>query len=108
SSGLREGMNSLLTAARGDLDETTRLVSEVSTLMSAMYRTFSAEHGLALGNPALFSTRRYYAELERLEQVMRRQFGAISLATTSQFALMRRFFESVAARLREIYEVAAR
>lgn len=108
SSGLREGMSSLLTAVRVDLDETTRLVGEVATLMSAMYRTFSAEHGLALGNPALFSTQRYYAELERLEQVQRRQFGTITLATTSQFALMRRFFESVAARLREIYEVADR
>ncbi len=108
SSGLREGMSSLLAAVRADLDETTRMVGEVSTLMSAMYRSFSAEHGLSLGNPALFSTQRYYAELERIEQVQRRQFGAITLATTSQWALMRRFFESVAARLREIYELAAR
>lgn len=108
STGLREGMSSLLVAARTDLDETTRLVAEVCTLMSAMYRSFSAEHGLALGNPALFSTQRYYAELERIERVQRHQFGAVTLATTSQWALMRRFFESVAARLREIYEVAGR
>ncbi|MCD6673874.1 MAG: dynamin family protein [Burkholderiaceae bacterium] len=108
SSGLRDGMSSLLAAVRGDLDETTRLVGETGTLMSAMYRSFSAEHGLALGNPALFSTQRYYAELERIEQVQRRQFGAITLVTTSQWALMRRFFESVAARLREIYDVAGR
>ncbi len=108
SAGLREGMSSLLAAVRTDLDETTRMVGEVSTLMSAMYRSFSAEHGLSLGNPALFSTQRYYAELQRIEQVQRRQFGAITLATTSQWALMRRFFESVAARLREIYELAAR
>ncbi len=108
SSGLRDGMSSLLGAVRADLDETTRLVGEVSTLMSAMYRSFSSEHGLALGNPALFSTQRYYTELDRIEQLQRRQFGAITLATTSQWALMRRFFESVAARLREIYELADR
>jgi len=108
SIGLREGMSSLLAAVRADLDETTRLVGEVSTLMNAMYRSFSAEHGLALGNPAMFSTQRYYAELDRIERVQRRQFGAITLATTSQWALMRRFFESVAARLREVYEIADR
>ncbi len=108
SIGLREGMSSLLGAVRADLDETTRLADEIGTLMSAMYRTFSAEHGLSLGNPVLFSTRRHYAELERIEALQRRQFGPITLATTSQWALMRRFFESVAARIRDVQEAAHR
>jgi len=108
SIGLRDGMNSLLGGVRADLDETTRVVEEVGTLMSAMYRTFSAEHGLSLGNPVLFSTRGHYAELERIEELQRRQFGPITLATTSQWVLMRRFFESVAARVREVQENAHR
>ena len=108
SIGLRDGMNALLGAVRADFDQTTRLVDEIATLMSAMYRSFSGEHGLSLGNPALYSTRRFYAELDRIEELQRRQFGAITLATTSQWVLMRRFFESVAARLREVQEVADR
>jgi hypothetical protein len=108
SVGLRDGMNALIGAVRADFDEATRLVDEVSTLMSAMYRSFSAEHGLSLGNPSLYSTRRFYAELDRIEQLQRRRFGAVTLATTSQWVLMRRFFESVAARLRELEEVADR
>ncbi len=108
SYGLREGMSLLLGSVRADLDESARLVGEVSTLMSAMYRSFSSEHGLSLGNPALFSMQRYYTELERIEQLHRRQFGAITMVTTSQWALMRRFYESVAARLREIYDLADR
>ncbi|MGD9942487.1 MAG: dynamin family protein [Burkholderiaceae bacterium] len=108
SLGLREGMDSLIAAARTDLGEAARLVDEVSTLMSAMYRSFSAEHGLSLGNPVLFSVQRYLDELERIEQVQRRQFGAMSLLTTSQWALMRRFFESVAARIKDVYDLASR
>ena len=108
SIGLRSGMTSLLDAVRADFDEATRLVDEIAALMSAMYRSFSAEHGLSLGNPALYSTRRFYAELDRIEQLQRRQFGAITMATTSQWALMRRFFESVATRLRELQELADR
>ena len=42
------------------------------------------------------------------QQLQRRQFGAITMATTSQWALMRRFFESVATRLRELQELADR
>lgn len=108
SIGLRDGMQSLLDSVRADLDRATRLVDEIGTLMSAMYRSFSAEHGLSLGNPALYSTRRFYVELERIERLQRRQFGTITLATTSQWALMKRFFESVASRLREVQEAADR
>ncbi len=108
SIGLRSGMNALMEAVRADFDGATQLVDETATLMSAMYRSFSAEHGLSLGNPALYSTRRFYAELDRIDQLQRRQFGAVTLATTSQWALMRRFFESVAARLRELEELAER
>lgn len=108
SIGLRSGMNALIGAVRDDFERASQLVDEVATLMSAMYRSFSAEHGLSLGNPALYSMRRFHAELDRIDQLQRRQFGAVTLATTSQQALMRRFFESVAVRLREIEEIADR
>lgn len=108
SLGLRDGMTSLMNSVRGDFDDVTRLVDEVSTLMVAMYKTFNAEHGLTLGAPLLFSTRRYYVELDRIESLYRKQFGAISLVTTEKWSLMRRFFESVASRIREVYAMATR
>jgi hypothetical protein len=76
--------------------------------MHAMYRTFNAEHGLNLGSPMMFSMRRYFDELDRIEALHRRQFGALTLVTTEKWALMRRFFESVAARIKEVYDVANR
>ena len=108
SVGLRDGMGALLSASRADFDQVARAVDEVSTMMTAMYRTFSSEHGLTLGAPIGFSVRRYLDELDRVEALQKRQFGALSLVTTEKWALMRRFFESVAARIREVYELANR
>ncbi|HRO59977.1 MAG TPA: hypothetical protein PK177_12570, partial [Burkholderiaceae bacterium] len=59
------------------------------------------------GKPASFSMRCYREALDRIEQIHRRQFGAKTLATTARHALMRRFFELVAARIRELYDRAA-
>jgi hypothetical protein len=108
STGLRDGMGSLIGAARADFEEAARHLSEVATMMNAMYRSFSSEHGLSLGNPVQFSMRRYLEALDRIEQLHRRQFGAMSLVTTAKYALMRKFFESVAVRMRELYEKVAR
>src|SRR5690606_39077831 len=104
STGLRAGMDSLISAVRADFGETARLAGEVGTLMSAMYKSFASQHGLSLGSPILFSMKRYFAELDRIEELQRRHFGAASLVTTEKWALMRRFFESVASRIKALYE----
>ena len=104
STGLRTGMDSLVSAVRADFGETGRLAGEVGTLMSAMYKSFASQHGLSLGSPILFSMKRYFAELDRIEELQRRHFGAVSLVTTEKWALMRRFFESVASRIKALYE----
>lgn len=108
SVGLRNGMDSLLESVHGDFQRVTSQVEEVSSLMHAMYKTFSTEHGLSLGAPLVFSTRRYIDEVERLAEKARSHFGALTLLTTEKFSLMRQFFESIAARIKAIYENAAR
>ncbi|HYF57330.1 MAG TPA: dynamin family protein [Burkholderiaceae bacterium] len=108
SLGLRDGMASLIEAVRGDFDRLGRAVDEVQTLMTAMYGSFNREHGLTLGTPLAFSTRGFVAELERIEALHQRHFGTMSLVTTEKWALTRRFFESVAARIRDVYERAGR
>jgi hypothetical protein len=108
SLGLREGMASLLQAVRADFVELDRHVDEVTTLMTAMYGSFNREHGLTLGAPLTFGTRRFTVELDRIEALHERHFGALSLVTTEKWALTRRFFESVAVRIRDVYEQAGR
>jgi hypothetical protein len=108
STGLREGMLALLGEARSDLDRLESYVKEISALMGAMYASFNREHGLTLGQPMTFSARAHLADLERIEAVYQRHFGAMSLVTTEKWALTRRFFESVAARIRDVYESVGR
>ena len=106
SIGLSQGMNSLLMAVQTDFRTLSDHVVEVQAMMTAMYASFNREHGLVLGTPAAFSVRPLIEELERIEALHRQQFGALSLVTTEKWALTRRFFESVAVRLRDVYERA--
>ncbi len=108
SVGLRDGMASLLVDVRGDFARLAAHVDEVQTLMTAMYGSFNREHGLTLGQPLPFTTRPLVAELDRIEALHDRHFGALSLVTTEKWALTRRFFESVAVRIRDVYEQAGR
>jgi predicted GTPase len=108
SVGLRDGMASLLVDVRGDFARLAAHVEEVQALMTAMYGSFNREHGLTLGQPLPFTTRPFVAELDRIEALHDRHFGALSLVTTEKWALTRRFFDSVAVRIRDVYEKAGR
>ncbi|MGE0797725.1 MAG: dynamin family protein [Lautropia sp.] len=106
SSQLKDSMTNLLQSVRADFEEGDKLVDEITTMMGAMYQGFSRDYGLTLGTPLAFSTRRYFAEIDRIEQLHGRQFGVFSLLTINKAALTRRFFESVVVRLKELYESA--
>ncbi len=108
SVGLRDGMAKLLVDVRADFSRLAAHVDEVQTLMTAMYGSFNREHGLTLGQPLPFSIRPYVAELDRIEALHDKHFGALSLVTTEKWALTRRFFESVAVRIRDVHEKAGR
>ena len=108
SSQLRDGMSSLIASVRHDFTEADKLVREVTSMMAAMYQRFSLDHGLTLGTPLGFSLRRFFAEIDRIEQIHQNQFGMMTLLTTEKWALTRRFFESVVIRFKDVYETAAR
>ncbi len=106
SIGIKEGMGLLLLDSKKDFESLTKSVDELTTMMSAMYKTFNAKHGLNLGSPMVFSTLRFIQELDRIDGIQKQQFGALALVTTERWALMRRFFETVASRLKELYDRA--
>lgn len=108
SAGLKGGMHALLKMAAEDIKGAEASIQEITTLMTAMYRTFSVEHGLTLGSPMLFSLTRHSAELARLNTLCDQRFGAVTLATTEKSIVMRQFLEAIATRLREIYAAASK
>lgn len=108
SVGLREAMVGLVLEARRDIESLETRSQDMARLMRAMSQRFSDEHGWELPAAEDFQVRRYMAEVERIEEFQRRHFGAISLITTEKWALTRRYFESVAVRLRAVYELASK
>ena len=75
-------------------------------MMESMYRKFSTEHGLAMSLPMTFSLGKYRAEIDAIEAVYLKQFGTTTLIMTSRGALMERFFDSIASRVRRTYKAA--
>lgn len=108
SSGMREAVRRFLVRLGANLEQSGRKVEEISRMMAAMYGKFSTEHGLALAEPMPFSLDKYTAELEKVEQAYQRQFGTAALLSTSQAALMRKFFDSIAAHASRTLQLANR
>jgi hypothetical protein len=108
SVGMRDAVKRFFTEVEGNLILSGRKIGEISEMMAVMYRRFSAEHGFALSTPMPFSLKRYADEIAAVEAAYHRQFGAGALLTTPQLALMQKFFDSIASRVRQSLLLANR
>ncbi len=104
--GIREAMNQFFQNIKGNIAKSSGQIDEIKTLMAAMYKKFSAEHGLSPIAPAPFSTLKYMKELMRLEKAYDEHFSALTMLTNEQSAVTAKFFETIASRVVQIYEVA--
>ena len=78
-------------------------------MMTAMYKKFNEEHGLAEATPPSYSTFKYKKEMERLEKSYNEHFNTLlNMLTNEQYTLTTKFFETLASRVVNIYEVANR
>jgi hypothetical protein len=55
-----------------------------------------------------FSFERYVYEIERIETVYQERFGFLTILSTDQLILTRKFFESIASRVKETFDLANR
>ncbi len=108
SLGLREGMDHLFEKVHDDISEAESIVREIETMMAAMYRSFSTEHGLTLGKAPTLSLEKFRRDIDKLDKLQKAQFGTGVMLTTEKWALMRRFMESVAIRVKDIYKLHGR
>lgn len=106
ATGMRGPVKYFFDQARVNLDDSGRKIAEIAEMMESMYRKFSAEHGLSLSLPMGFSLDKYRAEIDAIEAVYLKQFGTTTLIMTSRGALMERFFDSIASRVRRTYKAA--
>jgi len=108
SAGLRAAVREFFERIRRNLAASSAKTSEISEMMTVMYRRFSTEHGLALSSPMPFSLAKYMREIEVIEGVYHKQFGTASLLTMPQVVLMTKFFDSIASRVKQSFLQANR
>ncbi len=107
--GMRAAMDAFFTSIRSDFDEASAKSAELHELMQAMYARFAKEYGLERLTPPAFSMLRYQKEIDRLERAYNTHFNTLwNMVSHAKFALMKRFFETIAARVRHVYKVANR
>ncbi len=108
SAGLRLAVKEFFQQALTNLHLSAEKTDEIGEMMSVMYRKFSTEHGLALSAPMPFSLEKYMKEIDMIEKLYHKQFGAATILTTPQVVLMQKFFDSIASRVKQSFLQANR
>jgi hypothetical protein len=107
--GVREAMNDFFAQINSDFDKAAKQSVEIHDMMRAMYVRFANDHGLEAFLPPPFSVLKYQKEIERLERAYNSNFNTLwNMVSKAKFALMRRFFETVASRAKHVFDVANR
>jgi predicted GTPase len=107
SIGLREAMGHFFQQISNNLDESTVIIREIRSMMTAMYQKFSDEHGLAAVNPPDYSLKKYRKEIARLERNFEERFNTVfKMVTLNQHQLTARFFETLASEAVRVFDLA--
>jgi hypothetical protein len=107
--GVRAAMADFFTSIRRDFGAAADRSAEIHEMMQAMYTRFAAELGSEPFAPPPFSMQKYQKEIDRIERAYNQHFNTPwNMLSKPKFALTRRFFETVASRVKHVYEIANR
>jgi len=107
--GIQKAMDGFFRDLKGQLDKSDTQINEIKSMMDAMYDKFTQEHGLRQITPPSFSTLRYQKELTKLERAYKEHFNtALNMLTNEKMTLTSKFFETLASRVINVFEVANR
>ena len=107
--GVRSAMSDFFARINSSLEQTARQTGEIHDMMRAMYVRFAKEHGLEPFAPPPFSMLKYQKEVERLERAYNVHFNTLwNMVSKAKFTLMKRFFETIAIRVKHVYDIANR
>ena len=109
SKNLSGAMKKFFEEARENLAKSDAEIAEILTMLEAVYKKFSVEHGLKLGTPASFALSRYLKEINRLDQWCDTHLNtAVLLLTHDKRRVTQKFFNEVAVQIRRAFECANR
>jgi len=96
-------------AIRTKIEASAQKTGEIHDMMEAMYTRFASEHGLEPFTPPPFSMLKYQKEVDRLERAYNVHFNTLwNMVSKAKFALMKRFFETIAIRVKHVFDIANR
>ncbi len=103
---LRKAMDGFFDELKDRLAAADGQIDEIKKMMDVMYDKFAKEHGLRKTVPTAFSMMRYQKEMAKLERAYREQFNtAINLIANEKMTLTAKFFETLASRVVNVFEV---
>ena len=106
--GLRAAMSAFFDNLRARLSAAEECALETHTMMGTVHDHYARDYGIEALLPEPFPIAKYIRELDRLERAYNVHFNTLwNMASNIKDALMRKFFETVAARMKHIYEVAS-
>ena len=107
--GVRTAMSDFFATIRGNIEQSAQKTLEIHDMMQAMYTRFANEHGLEPFTPPPFSMLKYQKEIDRLERAYNVHFNTLwNMVSKAKFTLMKRFFETIATRVKHVYDIANR
>ncbi len=93
---------------RGDLRQVNERIVEMEKMIAGVQASFGQELGWSLTQPMPFSVDPYLAELDRLQELAKAQFGTFTVLTHGKWGLIERFVETVVAKSRDLLVAAER
>jgi hypothetical protein len=107
--GVRSAMGDFFSAIRANFETSAQKTTEIHDMMEAMYTRFAREHGLEPFTPPPFSMLKYQKEIDRLERAYNVHFNTLwNMVSKAKFTLMKRFFETIAIRVKHVFDIANR
>ena len=107
--GVRTAMSDFFATIRSHIEQSAQKTLEIHDMMQAMYTRFAREHGLEPFTPPPFSMLKYQKEIDRLERAYNVHFNTLwNMVSKAKFTLMKRFFETIAIRVKHVYDIANR
>jgi predicted GTPase len=93
---------------RAAIRQTNARITEMEKMMVGVQSNFAQELGWSLAAPMTFSIDSYLAEVDRLQEAAKVQFGTFVVLTRGKWGLIERFLETVVAKSRDIFVAAER
>jgi hypothetical protein len=109
SKGIGEALDEFFSDSRARIERAILVIGDARRLMATVSRKMADEYQIATVEAGEFGTERFLVELDRIEEQSEREFkGGTRLFMRSRKSLGTLFFDTVAAKVIHVFEIADR